>query len=140
MTMEENREMNQKILKNVRAKIVVSNLESEENMKLSKRKQAFSICTAIVLVLSGGFLTVNATTDGKLVEDIKDKIVIKINHDDYKITTSQDENGEEIYTVHINEDEEMKFEVYEDGLKQENLQTIIEEGKEGPELTFYHYE
>lgn len=130
MTMEENREMNQKILKNVRAKIVVSNLESEENMKLSKRKQAISICTAILLVLSGGFLTVNATTDGKLVEDIKDKIVIKINHDDYKITTSQDENGEEIYTVHINEDEEMKFEVYEDGLKQENLQTVIEQGEE----------
>ena len=69
----ENHEWNNKILKNVRNKIVVSNLEREENMKINQRKQVVSVLTATLIVLSGGFLTVNAATDGKLVEDIKQK-------------------------------------------------------------------
>lgn len=34
----ENNKLNKKIIENVRNRVVVSNLESEENMKISKRK------------------------------------------------------------------------------------------------------
>ena len=69
----ENNELNNKILKNVRNKIVVSNLEKEYAMKISKRKQIISLCATTIILLSGSFLTVNAATEGKLVEDIKEK-------------------------------------------------------------------
>ena len=146
MTME-NRELSNKILKNVRNKIVVSNLEREENMKISKRKQAISVFTAIIIVLSGGLLTVNAATDGKLVEDIKQKceemIVVKLDNDNYKITSEKDENGDEYitYTVQVDENEEHQYEINKDVLEKENMQTIIEEGEDGyMEVTFYDYE
>lgn len=146
MTME-NRELSNKILKNVRNKIVVSNLEREENMKISKRKQAISVFTAIIIVLSGGLLTVNAATDGKLVEDIKQKceemIVVKLDNDNYKITSEKDENGEEYitYTVQVDENEEHQYEINKDVLEKQNMQTIIEEGEDGyMEVTFYDYE
>ena len=35
----ENNELNKKVLEKVRSRIVISNLESEENMKLNKKKQ-----------------------------------------------------------------------------------------------------
>ncbi len=146
MTME-NRELSNKILKNVRNKIVVSNLEREENMKISKRKQAISVFTAIIIVLSGGLLTVNAATDGKLVEDIKQKceemIVVKLDNDNYKVTSQKDENGEEYitYTVQVDENEEHQYEIDKNALEKENMQTIIEEGEDGyMEVTFYDYE
>lgn len=145
MTME-NRELSNKILKNVRNKIVVSNLEREENMKISKRKQAISVFTAIIIVLSGGLLTVNAATDGKLVEDIKQKceemIVVKLDNDNYKVTSQKDENGEEYitYTVQVDENEEHQYEIDKNALEKENMQTIIEEGEDGyMEVTFYDY-
>ena len=34
-----NNELNKKIVESVRNRIVISNLESEENMKINKRKQ-----------------------------------------------------------------------------------------------------
>ena len=61
----ENNELNNKILKNVRNKIVVSNLEKEYAMKISKRKQIISLCATTIILLSGSFLTVNAATEGK---------------------------------------------------------------------------
>ena len=96
-----NNELNNRILKNVRNNIVVSNLEREENMKINKRKQFISLCAVSLLILSGSFVTVNAATDGKLVEDIKDVIVVKLDKDNYKVTTEKDSNGDEhvIYTV-----------------------------------------
>ncbi len=138
----ENRKIEEKILKNVRAKIVVSNLEREESMKLNKRKQVISVCTAILLVLSGGFLTVNATTDGKLVEDIKDIIVVNLNKDNCKVTKNYDENGEEhvTYTVKMTDGVQMKVDVNKNALKEENIQADIEEGEEGPEINLYAYE
>ena len=77
MTMENN-ELNNKILKNVRNKIVVSNLEKEEAMKISKRKQAISLCATVIILLSGSFLTVNAATDGKIAEGIKEELTIRL--------------------------------------------------------------
>lgn len=145
MTME-NRELSNKILKNVRNKIVVSNLEREENMRISKRKQAISVFTAMIIVLSGGFLTVNAATDGKLVEDIKQKyeemIVVKIDKDNYKVTSEKSENGEEYitYTVQVDDYEEYQYEINKNVLE-EKLQTVIEQGEDGNmKMTFHDYE
>lgn len=146
MTME-NRELSNKILKNVRNKIVVSNLEREENMRISKRKQAISVFTAMIIVLSGGFLTVNAATDGKLVEDIKQKyeemIVVKIDKDNYKVTSEKSENGEEYitYTVQVDDYEEYQYEINKNVLEEEKLQTVIEQGEDGNmKMTFHDYE
>ena len=74
----ENNELNNRILRNVRSKIVVSNLESEENMKLNIKKQIISICAVALIATSGGFFTVNAATNGKLIQDIKDFVTVTI--------------------------------------------------------------
>ena len=68
----ENNELKKYILKNVKSKIVISNLESEESMKLA----------VIMLVLVGGFFSVNAATDGKLIENIKEVIKVTMIKDD----------------------------------------------------------
>lgn len=74
----ENDELNKKVLKNVRNKIVVSNLESEEKMKINAKKQILSICAITLIMASGGFFTVNAATNGKLVQDIKEFVTVTI--------------------------------------------------------------
>ncbi len=71
--MEDNK-LSEKIINNVRNRIVVSNLESEEKMKISKKKQVISIAMICLILLTGSFVTVNAATDGKLVKDVKDTI------------------------------------------------------------------
>ncbi len=105
MTME-NQELNKRIMKNVRNKIVVSNLEREESMKVRARKRMISMCAVAVILLSGSLLSVNAATDGKLVEDIKEKyeeiVVVKFNKDDDTVTTQKDEK-EEKYENYIEE-------------------------------------
>ena len=130
MTMENN-ELNNKILKNVRNKIVVSNLEREESMKLNKRKQIISVLTASLIILSGGFLTVNAATDGKLVEDIKDVITIKLDNDGkYKVTTEKNSEGDEIVKYKIDNldgvEGEMDLELNKTELIKENLGAEID--------------
>ncbi len=144
MTME-NHELNRKILRNVRNKIVVSNLEREENMKINQRKQVVSVLTATLIVLSGGLLTVNAATDGKLVEDIKQKyeemIVVKLEDDNYQITTETDNDGNEmvVYTLQPDEEDGFRYEINKEALEEYQIQTVIEEGEEGPEITLYNY-
>lgn len=78
----ENNELKKYILKNVKSKIVISNLESEESMKINMKKQVFAILAVIMLVLVGGFFSVNAATDGKLIENIKEVIKVTIIKDD----------------------------------------------------------
>ncbi len=103
-----NKELNNKILKNVRSKIVVSSLESEEKMKISRRNKIVSICAVLMIVVSGGLFTVNAATDGKIAEGIKEELkkVITINYDQskYKVVT---ENQAE----YIGGDEFVKYEM-----------------------------
>lgn len=70
----ENKGLNEKIINNVRNRIVVSNLESEERMKISKKKQIISIAAVCMILLTGSFVTVNAATDGKLVDSVKHTI------------------------------------------------------------------
>ena len=49
----ENNELNKKVLEKVRNRIVISNLESEENMKLNKKKQIISISAVLVVLFTG---------------------------------------------------------------------------------------
>lgn len=112
-----NNELNNKILKNVRSKIVVSSLESEERMKISKRNKVISICAALMIVVSGGLFTVNAATDGKVAEEIKKFITIDYDQSKYKVVT---ENQTEV----IDGDEYVKYELQSlDGT--EEYETLI---------------
>ncbi len=91
----ENNDLNNKIMRNVRTRIVVSNLEKEETMEKTKRRHIISLCATTIILLSGSFFSVNAATDGKLVEDIKEKYkeIITIDYDQskYKITETKEE-------------------------------------------------
>ena len=60
-----NNELNKKIVESVRNRVVISNLESEENMKINKRKQIVSLVVVMLIMLTGSFITVNATTNGE---------------------------------------------------------------------------
>lgn len=95
----ENKELNNRILRNVRSKIVVSNLESEENMKINAKKQILSICAVALVMISGGFFTVNAATNGQLVQDIKEFVTVTLVKSDgttekVEGKTRTDENGD----------------------------------------------
>lgn len=138
MTME-NQEWNRKIWQNVRNKIVVSNLEREESMKLKQRKQAISMCAVAIILLSGSFFTVNAATDGKLVEEIKNKyeemIVVRIDENKYKVTETKDgidENGDKTitYTVQSVDGEEISIEANKEVVEEENLQVELQSNEE----------
>lgn len=94
-----NKELNNRILRNVRSKIVVSNLESEENMKINAKKQILSICAVALIMASGGFFTVNAATNGQLVQDIKEFVTVTLVKSDgttekVEGKTRTDENGD----------------------------------------------
>lgn len=91
-------ELDKKIIENVRNKIVVSNLEKEENMRISKKKAIISIAAVIMIFISGSFVTVNAATEGKLVENVKGLINVTFNESKYKKVESKkgvDEQGNE---------------------------------------------
>lgn len=72
----ERNELNKKVIEKVRNRVVVSNLESEENMKLNKRKQILSLAAVMTIMLTGSFITVNAATNGELTEKVKDTIQV----------------------------------------------------------------
>lgn len=77
------RNLDEKILKNFKESIAMSNFEEEFFMKKVLKKQIATISVLAVVLFSGGFLTVNAATDGKIVEDIKTTIynMLKDNED-----------------------------------------------------------
>lgn len=84
----ENNELNKRIIENIRNRVVISNLESEENMKFNKRKQILSLALVMIIMLTGSFVTVNAATNGELVQKVKDTIQV--------IFTDKDGKQEEI--------------------------------------------
>ena len=94
----ENEELNKRIIEKVKNRIVISNLESEENMKLNRKKQILSLTAVITVMLAGSFFTVNAATDGELVDKVKDTIkVVFVNsegkQEELKGTTYTDSNN-----------------------------------------------
>ena len=105
----ENNKLNKKIIENVRNRVVVSNLESEESMKISKRKQVLSVVAVMVVMLTGSFITVNATTDGELAQKVKDTIQVIFTDKDgkqeeIKGTTYTDSNNHTIEKYETNKD------------------------------------
>lgn len=72
----ENNKLNKKIIGKVRNKIVISNLESEETMKVNMRKKVLSIAAVMVIMFTGSFITVNAATNGELVDKVKDTVKV----------------------------------------------------------------
>lgn len=104
-----NNELNKKIVESVRNRVVISNLESEENMKINKRKQIVSLVVVMLIMLTGSFITVNATTNGELAEKAKDTIQVIFTDKDgkqeeVKGTTYTDSNNHTIEKYHIEKD------------------------------------
>lgn len=104
----ENKNLKEKIIKNVRNRVVVSNLESEESMKLSKKKQILSLTAVMLVMLTGSFITVNAATDGEVVNKVKDTIKVILVKEDgkkeqVKGTSYIDSNNHAIEKYEINE-------------------------------------
>ena len=133
-----NNELNKKIVESVRNRIVISNLESEENMKINKRKQIVSLVAVMLIMLTGSFITVNAATNGELAEKAKDTIQVIFTDKDgkqeeVKGTTYTDSNNHTIEKYHIEKDgAEHTIEVDKNNLDNQNL-TFKENIKEGEE-------
>lgn len=107
-----NNELDKRIIENVRNRVVISNLESEETMKLNKRKQILSLVAVMTIMLTGGFATVNAATDGELAEKVKNTVQV--------IFTDKDGKQEEVkgttYTDSNNHTME-KYQIEKDGVE-----------------------
>ncbi len=133
-----NNELNKKIVESVRNRVVISNLESEENMKINKRKQIVSLVVVMLIMLTGSFITVNATTNGELAEKAKDTIQVIFTDKDgkqeeVKGTTYTDSNNHTIEKYHIEKDgAEHTIEVDKNNLDNQNL-TFKENIKDGEE-------
>lgn len=133
-----NNELNKKIVESVRNRIVISNLESEENMKINKRKQIVSLVTVMLIMLTGSFITVNAATNGELTEKVKDTIQVIFTDKDgkqeeLKETTYTDSNNHTIEKYHIEKDgTEHTIEVDKSNLNDKNL-TFKENINDGEE-------
>ena len=127
-----NDEFNKKIIENVKNRIVVSNLESEEHMKISKKKQIISIAAMAIIMVTDSFFTVNAATNGELVKKIKEKINITIVNEDGTEETLEDaniyvtDNNEYVVEYLIKDDSntqnqtEESFKIYTNTLEEEN--------------------
>lgn len=129
----ENNDLERKIINNVRNKIVVSNLEKEANMKMSKRRAIISITALVLILLSGSFFTVNAATDGQLAKDVKDLITFTFDTSKYKQTESKegvDDQGNEYYQYTLESldgQEEVMIMTYKDA----NVEVNYEESDDG---------
>lgn len=136
-----NNELNKRIIENVRNRIVISNLESEENMKFNKRKQILSLTIIMTIMLTGSFITVDAATNGELVEKVKDTVKIIFTDKDGKQqevegTTYIDSNNHIIEKYEIEKNgAEYRLEIDKNNLDEENLTIKGNINDEGTSLT-----
>ena len=104
-----NQKMKNKIRKNVRNMVVISNLEREEIMKTKNIKKTLSIVAILVVLLSSSFITVNAVADGKLANNIKEKvnniITVKLNRKELNGKVTENDDG----TVNIDFDDKARL-------------------------------
>lgn len=130
--------LNQKIFENVRNRVVISNLESEEIMKASKRKQILSVVMVMAVTLMGSFITVNAATDGELAQKVKNTIQVIFtdkdgNQEEVKGTTYKDFDNHTIEKYEINRNgTQHTLEIEKDNLEEQKM-TI--KGEMDDELT-----
>lgn len=108
------KELNEKILKNFRDNIAISNLKEEFIMKRAMKKQVITLSIIGIVFLSGGFLTVNASTGGELINNIKEvlfgkaneSIDVEIKEDTFNVENYEtDENGNITNSTYTFEDE-----------------------------------
>lgn len=79
-----------KIKRNVRSKIVLSNMDAESNATSSQISRRVVFALAATLLLGCGLVTANAVTDGAVVEAVR-SLVVKI---DGKATDAKPEKSE----------------------------------------------
>ena len=135
----QNNELTKKIIENVKNRVVISNLESEENMKLNKRKQILSIAFVMTIMCAGSFFTVNAATNGELANKVKDTVKVIFVKDDgkeeeVKGTTYTDSNNHTIEKYETNENGiEHTLEIDKTNLDEENL--VVKETIKDDQIT-----
>ena len=119
-------ELSERVLKEFKDNITISKLKEECIMQRKTRKQVLFGTILCTLMLSGSFITVNAATNGQLVENIKDTIKVVFVKDgneqeiDGKIHT--DENGEYWITFEKSlNDAQMQVDLKPDKLDKENI-------------------
>ena len=123
----ESNELNKRIIENVKNRVVISNLESEENMKFNKRKQVLSVVAVMFVMITGSFFTVNAATNGELTEKVKDTIQVLFTDKDGKQeevegTSYIDSNNHTIEKYRIEKNgAEYTLEIDKNNLDEENL-------------------
>ncbi len=90
-----------KIKNLTKEKIAYANFKKEEKMK--KKKIAHTITFLFVLgFFICGTITVNAITDNKVVEGVKEALKLKINDKEYNSNCQKEENG--MITCRISEE------------------------------------
>ena len=121
-------ELNQKILRNFRENIAISNLEEELKVKKGMKKQVLMLSIMGFVCLFGGFLTVDAATGGEITEKVKDTIKVVLIREDGKeevlkgiSKTSENGNTIETYYVEGEEGAEYRLDVDKTELEEENL-------------------
>ena len=97
----------QNILKNVKEKITISNLEEEYKMKINQKRKIIGLVAAIILLFTGSFFTVDAASNGEITKTIKEKVKSMVEEQINKevevedVNVQKDENGMEIVTYKL---------------------------------------
>lgn len=105
-------------------------------MKFNKRKQVLSLLAVMIIILTGGFITVDAATNGELSEKVKDTIQVIFTdksgkQEEVKGTTYTDSNNHTIEKYQIERDGmEHTLEVDKTILEDSNL-TLKEDINDG---------
>lgn len=63
-----------KIIRNIKERMAISNLEKEYSMKMKAKRKMISISMVLMLFLVGSFVTVNAATGGQLANNVADNV------------------------------------------------------------------
>ncbi|MCI8277079.1 MAG: hypothetical protein HFJ46_04035 [Clostridia bacterium] len=107
---------------------------------MNKKKQVISLCVVAVVFLSGSFFTANAATEGKLVENIKQKcneiVSIKYDESKLKLVENKEEKDHAEYRLETIDGESETIIVYmnKNNLETENATAEINLTEEGCEL------
>ena len=123
-------ELNERLLKKFKDNITISNLKEECIMKKNTRKHVLLATMLTVLVLSGSLVTVDASTDGQLVKNIKDtvKVIFVKDEKEKEINGKEyiDKDGEHWVNYEKNVDgSQMKVDINKDELEKENIQVDV---------------
>ena len=100
-----NDNLNNKIINNVRDKIIISNIKGEKEKMLSSKKKILAIASCVV-ILAGGYVSVDAVNNGEITNTIKEKIssfVVKADGQEKKLQPSKEENGYVFYEYEISD-------------------------------------